>query len=186
MITWHLNVLQFSISLVFWNSWQRGQEASAYRPQHLFTWFILGCRLKEEINPLRPTGANDIMDILIHRHVICKCIQHSWQPMSLNESTLGVAKKQTNKKQQQSTACNSVKHKNPKLGIIMNLIFTIDATCKIEHNNSHIQYTYIQGQCIKHMGIKYAYEIRTVNQIGNIQSSVFSDNSWMILLEHMG
>ena len=72
MITRHLNVLQFNISLVFWNSWQRGQEASAYRPQHLFTWFILGCRLREEINPLRPTGANDIMDILIHRHVICE------------------------------------------------------------------------------------------------------------------
>ena len=132
----------------------------------------MGCRLKEEINPLRPAGANDIMDILIHRHVICKCIQHSWQPMGLNESTLGVAKNQ-----QQSTACSSVKHKNPKLGIIMNLIFTIDATCKIGHNNSHIHYIYIQGQCIKHMGIIYSYDIRTVNQIGNILSSVFSDNS---------
>ena len=78
------------------------------------------------------------MDILIHRHVICECIQHSWQPMGLNESTLGVAKNQ-----QQSTTCSSVKYKNPKLGIIMNLIFTIDATCKIEHNNGHIHYIYI-------------------------------------------
>ena len=39
-------------------------------------------------------------------------------------------------------AYNSVKHINPKLGINMKLIFTIDATCKIEHNSSHIHYIY--------------------------------------------
>ena len=37
----------------------------------------------------------------------------------------------------------------------------------------------------KHIDIKYSYAIRTVNQIENIQSSMFSDNPWMILLEHM-
>ena len=30
--TWH-----FNLSIVLWNSWQRGHEASAYRPQHLLT-----------------------------------------------------------------------------------------------------------------------------------------------------
>ena len=36
--------LQFSFGIAFWNSWQRGHEASAYRPQHLLTLFTLGCR----------------------------------------------------------------------------------------------------------------------------------------------
>ena len=56
------------------------------------------------------------MDILIHRHAFCKCIQHSWQPMGLNESTLGVAKNQ-----QQSTACSSVKHKKYRMMISLNI-----------------------------------------------------------------
>ena len=39
ILTLHLN-----FGIVFWNSWQRGYEASAYRPQHLFTLFTLGCK----------------------------------------------------------------------------------------------------------------------------------------------
>ena len=58
------------------------------------------------------------MDILIHRCVICKCIQHLYQRMGLNESTLGVAKTKDCMQ-----FCDTY---NSKLGMIMDLIFTIE------------------------------------------------------------
>ena len=34
MINMYYLICHFNICLVFWNSWQRGHEASSYRPQH--------------------------------------------------------------------------------------------------------------------------------------------------------